>query len=102
MNAGGKIPLVLLHGWASHPQVFRGLARALEKTHRVHLMALPGYGDAPACAPYTLECMADTLAAGPASFLELMIAAGSRDGLRRGRGAIGSDQDLFHRALLQK
>jgi len=54
--------VVLLHGWASHAQVFRGLARALEKRFRVQVLALPGYGDSVACMPYTLERMADTLA----------------------------------------
>ena len=62
MPAGGP-PLVLLHGWASHAQVFRGLARALEKRFRVQVMSLPGYGDAAPCAPYTLERIADALAA---------------------------------------
>ena len=59
----GRPHVVLLHGWASHPQVFRGLARALETKCRVQVMALPGYGDAAACTPYTLERIADTLAA---------------------------------------
>ena len=58
-----KNTVVLLHGWASHPQVFRGLARALEKQARVQVLALPGYGETTACTPYTLETMADTLAA---------------------------------------
>ena len=59
--------VVLLHGWASHTQVFRALARALEKKFRVQVMALPGYGDdgeSGACVPYTLERIADMLAAG--------------------------------------
>lgn len=55
--------MVLLHGWASHAQVFRGLARALEQRFRVHVMALPGYGGTAACTPYTLERIADMLAA---------------------------------------
>jgi pimeloyl-[acyl-carrier protein] methyl ester esterase len=55
-------PVVLLHGWASHPQVFRGLARALEKKCRVQVMALPGYGQSETCMPYSLERMADALA----------------------------------------
>ena len=58
--------VVLLHGWASHPQVFRGLVRALEKNFRVQVMALPGYGDGgetTVCSPYTLERIADTLTA---------------------------------------
>jgi pimeloyl-[acyl-carrier protein] methyl ester esterase len=62
-SAAGKNTVVLLHGWASHPQVFRGLARALEKHVRVQAPALPGYGERAACAPYALERMADTLAA---------------------------------------
>lgn len=53
--------IVLLHGWASHPQVFRVFAHALEKHARVHTFALPGYAGAPACAPYTLERIAQTL-----------------------------------------
>jgi pimeloyl-[acyl-carrier protein] methyl ester esterase len=63
MKTGSANPVVLLHGWASHPHVFRGLARALEKHGRVHVLALPGYGGTAACAPYTLERIADTLAA---------------------------------------
>jgi pimeloyl-[acyl-carrier protein] methyl ester esterase len=55
-------PIVLLHGWASHPQVFRLLARALEKQFRVQVMPLPGYADALTCTPYTLERIADALA----------------------------------------
>lgn len=58
--------IVLLHGWASHPQVFRGFTRALEKQlHRrdVRSVPLPGYDGATACTPYTLEGMADALAA---------------------------------------
>lgn len=57
-----KETVVLLHGWASHPSVFRGLARALEKTCRVQVMGLPGYDGTTACTPYTLERLADTLA----------------------------------------
>jgi pimeloyl-[acyl-carrier protein] methyl ester esterase len=56
-------PIVLLHGWASHPHVFRLLARTLEKSFRVQVMALPGYADAATCTPYTLERIADVLTA---------------------------------------
>lgn len=55
--------VVFLHGWGAHAQVFRGLARSREKRYTAHLMDLPGYGDVPACAPYALERIADTLAA---------------------------------------
>ena len=66
MKAGQHV--VLLHGWASHPQVFRGLAlelekpRALDKHVRVQVLPLPGYAEAAVCEPYTLERLADTLA----------------------------------------
>jgi pimeloyl-[acyl-carrier protein] methyl ester esterase len=56
-------PVVLLHGWASHVQVFRGLVRALEKRFRVHVLPLPGYSETAPCTPSTLERIADTLAA---------------------------------------
>lgn len=55
--------IVLLHGWASHPQVFRHFARVLEKHLRVQVLALPGYDATPACTPYTPERMAQVLAA---------------------------------------
>ncbi len=57
------LPLVLLHGWASHPQVYRSLVRELEKHFRVPVLPLPGYNQSEACTPYTLERIADTLAA---------------------------------------
>lgn len=63
MKSANALPVVLLHGWASHPLVFRGLARALEKHRRVLVLALPGYGESATCTPYGLERMADTLAA---------------------------------------
>lgn len=55
--------VVLLHGWASHPQVFRALTRALENTCRVHALPLPGYAGAASCEPYALERIAQTLSA---------------------------------------
>jgi len=59
----GLRDVVFLHGWGSNAQVFRGLARSREKRFNVHALELPGYGDTPSCAPYTLERIADTLAA---------------------------------------
>ena len=63
MKSANAPPVVLLHGWASHPHLFRGLASALEKRARVQVLALPGYDESAACTPYTLERMADVLAA---------------------------------------
>lgn len=54
--------VVLLHGWASHPQVFRGLGRLLEKKFNVLTLPLPGYAETEACVPYTLERIADSMA----------------------------------------
>lgn len=58
-----KPDIVLLHGWASHPQVFRVFARALDAHARVQVPALPGYDGSAACTPYTLERIAQSLAA---------------------------------------
>jgi len=55
--------VVLLHGWGSHAGVFRGLVRSRDKHFNAHVLELPGYADTPACKPYTLEGIADTLAA---------------------------------------
>ena len=57
-----KPNLVMLHGWASHPQVWRVMARKLDKTTKVHLPALPGYASEDVCTPYTLDNIAATLA----------------------------------------
>lgn len=62
-SPSGKPEVVLLHGWASHPQVFRSLTRAMEKTCRVHALPLPGYAGAMPCEPCTLERMAQVLSA---------------------------------------
>lgn len=39
--------LVFLHGWGSNREALRGIAVAFQATHRVHLLDLPGFGDAP-------------------------------------------------------
>ena len=57
-----KPNVVMLHGWASHPQVWRVMARKLDKIAKVHLPALPGYAGEDACAPYTLDNITAKLA----------------------------------------
>ena len=52
--------IVLLHGWGSHPHVWRAFARTLRAN--AHMPALPGYAGTPVCEPYTLECIVETLA----------------------------------------
>jgi pimeloyl-ACP methyl ester carboxylesterase len=40
--------LVFLHGWGASRDSLRGVAVLFEPTHRIHLIDLPGFGDAPA------------------------------------------------------
>lgn len=56
------LDIVLLHGWGYSARVWDELAVRLAPRFRVHALDLPGYGAAPACAPYTLETLADTVA----------------------------------------
>ncbi len=40
--------LVLLHGWGGSRESLRGIGILFQHTHRVHLIDLPGFGEAPA------------------------------------------------------
>ena len=42
--------LVLLHGWAMHSGVWRGVRDGLAEHFHLHLVDLPGHGFSPACA----------------------------------------------------
>ena len=39
--------LIFLHGWGGSRDSLRGIAVLFQSTHRVHLIDLPGFGDAP-------------------------------------------------------
>jgi pimeloyl-ACP methyl ester carboxylesterase len=39
--------LIFLHGWGGTRESLRGIATLFEHTHRVHLIDLPGFGEAP-------------------------------------------------------
>lgn len=54
--------VVFLHGWGFSAGVWDDLAGRLGPRLRAHVPDLPGYGAAPACAPCTLEAMADAMA----------------------------------------
>lgn len=56
-------PLALLHGWGLHGGLFAPLVPLLAPTHRVAVVDLPGHGYSPAVAPYTLDTIADAVAA---------------------------------------
>lgn len=68
-------PLVLLHGFAMHGGLFAPIVDALARTHRVHVVDLPGHGHSPPLFPFTLDTLAATLAEymksldGPATIL---------------------------------
>lgn len=55
--------LALLHGWGTDARVWQILVGELAQRFRVHAVDLPGYGGTPVCTPYTLERMAEVLAA---------------------------------------
>ncbi len=56
------LDIVLLHGWGCSARVWDELATRLAPRFRVHAPDLPGYGATPACAPYTLQALADAVA----------------------------------------
>jgi pimeloyl-ACP methyl ester carboxylesterase len=43
----GAHHLVLLHGWGGNRESLRGIGTLFEHTHTVHLLDLPGFGEAP-------------------------------------------------------
>jgi pimeloyl-ACP methyl ester carboxylesterase len=43
--------LVFLHGWGGSRESLRGIATLFQHTHRVHLLDLPGFGEAPPPPP---------------------------------------------------
>src|SRR4051812_43807282 len=47
----GARHLVFLHGWRANRDSLRGIATLFEQTHRVHLIDLPGFGEAPLPPP---------------------------------------------------
>lgn len=61
---GAGPDLVLLHGWGVGAAVWRTLSDELAQRFRVHAVELPGYGASSGCSPYTLERIAEILAAG--------------------------------------
>jgi pimeloyl-[acyl-carrier protein] methyl ester esterase len=62
-SVGAGAPLVLLHGFALHGGLFAPILPALAAHHRVHVVDLPGHGHSATIAPYTLDAIADTVAA---------------------------------------
>jgi pimeloyl-[acyl-carrier protein] methyl ester esterase len=61
--SGSGPDLVLLHGWGMNAAVWDESATELAQHFRLHCVDLPGHGASPACAPCTLDALADLLAA---------------------------------------
>lgn len=47
----GSPHIILLHGWGANRESLRGLAVLFQHTHQVHLIDLPGFGEAPPPPP---------------------------------------------------
>lgn len=62
-SVGVGPPLVLLHGFALHGGLFAPLLPALAARNRVHVVDLPGHGHSSMIDPYTLDAIADAVAA---------------------------------------
>lgn len=60
-TAGTGPDLVMLHGWGMHSGIWDTVRDELATDFRLHLVDLPGYGLSPACEPYTMEQIAETL-----------------------------------------
>jgi pimeloyl-[acyl-carrier protein] methyl ester esterase len=51
-STGAGHPLVLLHGFAMHGGLFASLLPDLARTHRVHVVDIPGHGRSPPMVPF--------------------------------------------------
>ena len=60
-SVGSGPPLVLLHGWALHGGLFASIVHAFARTHRVHVVDLPGHGYSAPMRPWSLDGVVDRL-----------------------------------------
>ena len=58
---GDGPPLVMLHGWAMHSQMWGRLVAHLARRYRVRAPDLPGHGRSPPLDPLTLESISQAL-----------------------------------------
>jgi pimeloyl-ACP methyl ester carboxylesterase len=49
---GSKPHMLFLHGWGANRESLRGIATLFQHTHRVHLLDLPGFGEAAPPPPH--------------------------------------------------
>jgi pimeloyl-[acyl-carrier protein] methyl ester esterase len=57
-SIGHGPPLVMLHGWAMHSGIWGPIVAQLARSHRVHMVDLPGHGHSAPIAPCTLDAIA--------------------------------------------
>src|SRR5690348_3956646 len=61
-SVGAGPPLVLLHGFALHGGVFAPILPTLARTHRVHVVDLPGHGHSHDVPASSLDAVVDRVA----------------------------------------
>lgn len=67
-TVGSGAPVVLVHGWGMHGEVWSVVRDALAADYRVHVVDLPGMGYSAPCSPYDLHHLSrEVLAAMPES-----------------------------------
>lgn len=62
-TAGSGAPVVLIHGWGMHGEVWSMVRDALAADHELHVVDLPGMGYSPPCNPYDLKQLSREVAA---------------------------------------
>lgn len=60
-SAGAGPALVLLHGWGLHGGLLAPVVHAFARTHRVHVVDLPGHGYSAPLLPWSLDGVVDLL-----------------------------------------
>jgi len=80
-SVGAGPPLVLLHGFALHGGVFAPILPTLARTHRVHVVDLPGHGHSRDVPAPSLDAVVDRVAGAVADAL-------LRDGATGGAPAV--------------
>ena len=73
-------PLVLLHGWAMHSEMWGPLLPRLARRYRVHAVDLPGHGHSAAPAEFTLDGVVSALASAFAAVAPLTVLGWSLGG----------------------
>lgn len=67
-SVGAGPPLVLLHGFALHGGLFAPVLPALARSHRVHVVDLPGHGYSDGPLPDSVDAVADAVAGAVAGY----------------------------------